>query len=87
MKICCALSAFILFLNQIYAQGVLVSTENPEMLENAEHEIKHDAITFKNATLNQKNNHQDFQVDGRFVHKATNDSILSDEQDPKSFKV
>ena len=56
MKICCALSAFILFLNQIYAQGVLVSTENPEMLENAEHEIKHDAITFKNATLNQKNN-------------------------------
>ena len=87
MNICNAFSVLILFSNQNYAQGVHVSNVNAEVVENAEHEIKHDAITFKNATLDQENEHQDIQINGRFVHKATNDSTLSDEQDPKSFKV
>ena len=87
MKICNALSVLIVFFNQNYAQGVLVSKVNPEVVENAEHEIKHDTITFKNATLDQENKSQDIQVNGRFVHKATNNSPLWDEETPKSFKV
>ena len=87
MKICNALSVLIVFFNQNYAQGVLDSKVNPEVVENAEHEIKHDAITFKNATLDQENKSQDIQVNGRIVHKATYDSTSRDEQDPKSFKV
>ena len=87
MKICNALSVLIVFFNQNYAQGVLESEVNPEVVDNAEHEIKHDAITFKNATLDQENKHLDIQVNGRFVDKATNDSTLWDEEDPKSFKV
>ena len=87
MKICYALLVLILFFNKNYTQGVLIDEGNQEVVELADHEIKHDAITFKNATLDQENKSQDIQVNGRIVHKATYDSTSRDEQDPKSFKV
>ena len=80
MKICYALLVWILFFNKNYTQGVLIDEGNQEVVELVDHEINHDAITFKNATLDQENKHQDIQVDGRL-------GTSRDGQDPKSLKV